>query len=363
LSKVPANIPDPEKPESIIKGVTDVTRVVDGEIEFGNPTDPRDDESTTLAGSGTPTEHNGSIQNIKGSWVEVEIGATGAQPAMGLDEAVECIHNLDVPVVATDEPNVRWFVAGIQHDGAQQTRWEDLRVPVTATRRGPANIPGFLKFTDNGAASTGVYLHQFDDNNDEDLFFTAQIPHNYKQSTDIGAHVHWTPDLPTTPALDEVVQWELEYMWESLGDDFVAGSTTVVTSTTHTPADATLVPGRHYLTSFGTLTGTGQGVSSMLICRVSRNTDASDTFTGPGNHDACLLEIDFHYEVENLGSNVIGSKSDAVATQSQVVSVHYDTDDTVYTDRIPLRFNAAESLLVDDNHKMKVTLFFIPAVR
>jgi hypothetical protein len=107
LSKVPVNIPDPQKPESIIKGVTDVSRVVDGEIEFGHPQNPYDDQDTTLAGAGTPTTHNGSVQNIKGSWVEITLG-TGDLAGTG---AVTCTHNLNIPVINT-EPNVRWIVMG-----------------------------------------------------------------------------------------------------------------------------------------------------------------------------------------------------------------------------------------------------------
>jgi hypothetical protein len=110
VSKVPVNIPDPQKPESIIKGVTDVARVVDGEIEFGHPLNPYDDQDTTLAGAGSPTTHNGSVQNIKGSWVEVEFSAANA--------AVSFAHNLNVEVVAANEPNVRWLFTNFQHSGA-----------------------------------------------------------------------------------------------------------------------------------------------------------------------------------------------------------------------------------------------------
>jgi hypothetical protein len=109
LSKVPPILVDPEKPESIVKAVTEVTRVVDGEIEFGNPQNPYDDQSTTLAGAGTPTTHNGSVQNIKGQWVEVEVSAA--------DTATTCTHNLNQTVAVAGEPNVRWIVFGFEHDG------------------------------------------------------------------------------------------------------------------------------------------------------------------------------------------------------------------------------------------------------
>jgi len=96
-----------------------VVRVVDDKIEFGEPQDPSDPTSTTLAGDGfeTPTagHHNGTISNISGSWVEVALEQTGMT-------TVPCHHNLyrDNPqyaVPVTGQPNCRWLVFGVQHDG------------------------------------------------------------------------------------------------------------------------------------------------------------------------------------------------------------------------------------------------------
>jgi hypothetical protein len=112
MSKIPTTVVDPEKPQSIVKAVTEIARVVDGNVEFGNPQNPYDDQDDTLAGSDVPTTHNGFLQNIKGSWVEEEIGSKWA-----LGAAVTCYHNLNVPVAVAGLPNVRWLVFGFQHDG------------------------------------------------------------------------------------------------------------------------------------------------------------------------------------------------------------------------------------------------------
>jgi hypothetical protein len=93
----------------MVKAITELTRVVDRDIEFGNPQNPYDDQSTTLAGAGTPTTHNGSVQNIRGQWVEVEFSAA--------DTAVAFTHNLNSDVAVAGEPNVRWIVFGLEHDG------------------------------------------------------------------------------------------------------------------------------------------------------------------------------------------------------------------------------------------------------
>jgi hypothetical protein len=45
--------------------------------------------------------------------------------------------------------------------------------------------------------------------------------------------------------------------------------------------------------------GTGKTLSSMIICRLYRDvSDANDTYAS----DAFLLEIDFHYEIDTVGS-------------------------------------------------------------
>jgi hypothetical protein len=104
--RVGINIPDPTKPESLVKYLAEVQRVVDSLIEFGNPQNPFDDQSSTLADGAT---HNGSLQNIHGSWVEVEVDTANS--------SVTCTHNLNVPIAVAGEPNVRWLVFGFEHDG------------------------------------------------------------------------------------------------------------------------------------------------------------------------------------------------------------------------------------------------------
>ena len=109
MSKVNETLPNPKSPESIIQAIYEVARVVDREIEFGTPNDPLDDSSTTLAGSAA-TAHPGTLSNIRGSWVELQVTA--------LDTPTPCYHNLSLDVAVSGEPNVRWLVMGFKHSGA-----------------------------------------------------------------------------------------------------------------------------------------------------------------------------------------------------------------------------------------------------
>ena len=99
---------DPHKPESLVEHLKAIQRAVDGGVEFGSPQDPNDPTSTTRANG---TTHNGTVVNLRGSWFEAVLEATGRT-------TVTCTHNLDTHVVGTaTNPNVSWLVFGVLHDG------------------------------------------------------------------------------------------------------------------------------------------------------------------------------------------------------------------------------------------------------
>ncbi len=345
-------------------------RILSGWVEFGHPSHPLVD-STTLAGDNTALDaHNGLRDNVAGSWVEVEVTA--------LDTPVVCNHNLGVSISAIDanddpQPNVCWLLARFQHDGEELDLWEDLRVPASAGQKGATNPPGFAQFKDDGAVSTGVFLNWFDADAEEELFFTVQLPHAWKQETDIEVHVHWTPEA--NGAAGELVQWGLEYTWANRSDIFQDTST--LTGNTHVPADNPLVADTHYVTELGDILATGDAsegeASSMMVCRVYRDaTDVTDTYgdaAGGAKLDAGLLEIDFHYQINSRGSIEEDDKDDPELAEGVVSAcfrrlnaVAVTAADAVTEDSIELRFHSLRRL-VDATHPLKATLFFIPAVR
>ena len=169
------------------------------------------------------------------------------------------------------------------------TSWDDLRVPVTATNIGTANNPNFSQVLTNGAGSQGVYTYLFDASAEEELLFNVQLPHAWKEGTDIEPHVHWFP----TSADTGTVRWGLEYTWSNVDGTF--SNTTIIYI--NDAADGTVY--KHQLADFAAISGTGKTLSSMLMCRVFRDAGhVNDTYTG----DAGLLEIDFHHRIDSLGS-------------------------------------------------------------
>ncbi len=172
------------------------------------------------------------------------------------------------------------------------TYWEDLQVPVSSVK-----VQGASHTPDWGAFLTTLQILWFDAGTMEQVFFVAQLPHTYKEGTNIEAHVHWTPSINGVQA-NHTVRWGLEYSWANIGATF-PNTPTIIYGSAHMPSEQ-LVTNRHYTNSLGQITGTGKTISSMLICRLFRDAtdNGADTYTG----DAGLLEFDFHYEVDRPGS-------------------------------------------------------------
>lgn len=184
----------------------------------------------------------------------------------------------------------------LSYEGAA-TRYDDLKVPVSSTTKGGSKEPVWGKLRDNGS-SQGVFIQWFEDKSnvteEEELYFTTQMPHQWKEGTEIFPHVHWT--AKSDVGSDKVV-WGLEYTWANVG--VVFGNTTIITGSDPITAIGTVSAYEHAITSLGTITSTGNTLSSMLVCRIFRKSaDGIDTF----NASAGLLEIDFHFQIDSDGS-------------------------------------------------------------
>jgi hypothetical protein len=194
---------------------------------------------------------------------------------------------------------------GVQLNGTT-TVWKDLRVSVNAVRVIAGGAPpDWSQFKDNGAASTGVYLYWFDPGTEQNVYFDVQMPHDWKEGTDIEPHVHWV-SADTAGASGTDVCWGLEYTWANINGTF--GNTTLIYGDTQSNgAGETITVDKHYYTDLTTISGSGKTISSMLVCRLFRDA-AGVGGTDDYDDDAGLLEIDFHYQVDTIGSRTETAK-------------------------------------------------------
>jgi hypothetical protein len=170
--------------------------------------------------------------------------------------------------------------------------WDDLMIPGHGVKGG-ASAPSFATFS-----TYGNMAYLFAGNQDNDVYFSAQLPHSYMEGSSVVPHVHWA-EGGTTGAGTNVV-WELVTQWANMGALFPAGSTNYITNS------ITGTNWVHQISSFPALSGTGKTVSSMIMCRLRRlaSANASDDY----NQYAAFLQFDFHIRKDTLGSRTETAK-------------------------------------------------------
>ena len=168
------------------------------------------------------------------------------------------------------------------------TVWDDLKFPATAI-----NPPGQASDPDV-EASSGLLL--FASSGTELIFALAQMPHAWKEGSEISPHVHWQK---TTSAAGNVA-WQIRYKIASIAAVMDASWTDLGISTTPVPGTPDInTADYHMITGFDNIDMTGETLSTCILFEVSRvGGDAADTYGA----DARLLEFDVHYQIDSLGS-------------------------------------------------------------
>ena len=143
-------------------------------------------------------------------------------------------------------------------------------------------------------SSKGVLLDYFSSDTNQELYFTAQLPHEWAVGTDLHPHVHVV--MPNNGGAGEKVRWGLEYTWAEVNGTF--GDTSIVYAEDNSLAEDILA-NKHYVMPFPAISPPGPGISSMLVCRIFRDAEnVADTYPD----QAGLLELDFHIETDMIGS-------------------------------------------------------------
>lgn len=176
------------------------------------------------------------------------------------------------------------------------TMWDDLMIPGHGVKTTGSSPPDLM--TVFGPSSTIDY-YAFDGGSTlEQVYFSLQLPHKWKEGSTIYPHVHFAPTSTNTgDTTPRVVRFTLEYTWANVGAAFGNSTTINLDSDPFVPNTSLW---SHLLCKNGTgISGTGKTLSSMLMCRLFRDpTDNADTYP----QDAAFLQFDIHYEIDSLGS-------------------------------------------------------------
>lgn len=180
----------------------------------------------------------------------------------------------------------RYYLSAIDY-----IRWDDLRFEPVLRNTG-AKAPSFVLW------KNGIYLYDFDNAaaaSEKEVYFNVQMPHGWRVGTSVYPHVHWVNKTAGTAG--HVIRWGLEYTIAPIGGVFPA--TTTVYGTTIQGGGVITAADSHLITSFPAISMAGQGISTVITCRMFRNSsDAADTYTGT----AGFLYVDWHYQTGRPGS-------------------------------------------------------------
>jgi hypothetical protein len=166
--------------------------------------------------------------------------------------------------------------------------WEEISIPANELGVLAGEAPaesnfqsGFTYFfADEALAPDEKYVH-----------FTVELPHNYKEGTDIVVNVHWAF---RNDEVGTFVRWRLTTSWANEGIAFPVGSNLWALSNASNNDNSI-----HQVTKFASVSGVGKDISSVILCYLSRNSsNVLDTYTDV----AALLSVSVLYQVDSPGS-------------------------------------------------------------
>lgn len=167
------------------------------------------------------------------------------------------------------------------------TQWDDVYPSSVTVGTQGSNVPAFTAYNGN------LKAYEFHGAvNLKEINLGFQLNHSYKVESTIVPHIHvYAP----SDGSGGVVKFGCEYTWASIDSVGVLATTTVYG--TVTLAASTVYNNK--IISFGNITGTGKGMSSVFMCRLFRDpTDNADTF----GSSVWLKSADIHIEKDTIGS-------------------------------------------------------------
>jgi hypothetical protein len=179
-------------------------------------------------------------------------------------------------------------VNGIKLYGTTKV-WDDMRIIAGSFDRPGTSDPALV-------AAGSTYLWEF--NIDDSATCTVQLPQGYCSGDTIWAHVHWTPGTRGNEEGTNTVGWKVGYSWASIDSVFPAWSVVDLSDACQS------TDWEHLMTPEVAIPGPGKGKSSMLLCNIKRtDTGTDDTWATNSSGDLpFLLELDFHYPIDKLGT-------------------------------------------------------------
>lgn len=185
------------------------------------------------------------------------------------------------------DPADMQLVTGAQKTLVFNTPVYDDIIIYAANLRPGGTPPSFVAFQDS------IYAISFINGSTDIVYGAFEIPHTYKEESDIEIHLHWSPSTTDTGSCD----WLMKYTIAGMLGTFGAEQTL-----TFAQAGSGTVNKHQYVTANALIAGAGITIGTVIAFALSR--PAGDGFSG----DAFLHSVGAHYLRDTLGSRRMGVK-------------------------------------------------------
>ena len=175
--------------------------------------------------------------------------------------------------------------------------YTDLSVPASFISFGGVSDATEVAYKSGTAAS-------FSTSSDNTVYITLQLPHSYKEGTDLVLHIHWTVNASGSGGGAENVAWNASASASSPTGD---GSESWPAPTNYTEVIVDVqdwVADEHHVTNLATIDGTNFKVSEVILVSIRRNISVANDY----GDTALVVSVDAHYQVDTIGSRQITTK-------------------------------------------------------
>jgi hypothetical protein len=173
------------------------------------------------------------------------------------------------------------------------TVWNDANMGAGQLALPVASQPDEDNFLDEGGGDTGITTWAFAVG--EKVSGSIEIPHDYKEGSDITFHIHWQGIA--APTGTDYVKWQCTYSVAQSEATLDAATSIVIETAFDTQYE-------FKVSSCPAITGTNFNIGDQFIFTLERIAAAGDAYAG----DALVATVGIHYECDTVGSRAIITK-------------------------------------------------------
>jgi len=174
------------------------------------------------------------------------------------------------------------------------TVWNDANVGAAMLSLPAAGQPDEDEYVDENGDDTGISTWAYAIG--EKSSGSIEIPHDYKEGSDLYFHLHWQGIAAPAGGTDNV-NWQLTYTVGQFNEALGAPATI-------TKEIAIDVQYDFKITAFDAITGTNFNMGDQFLFTIERIAASADDYAG----DCLVSTVGLHYECDTLGSRQITAK-------------------------------------------------------